>query len=435
MNAQAEVWAEDGKGRSPSGAKKRGGIPPVAFIVVLTVLIVLDMLSQPGVTRPAAFLVVNYATKTAIALAVIGVGLRNLLRMKLPSVWRGAILTFVAVVVFWLGVWFAKGHLSDAVTMLLSPQFSAPSWMFVLLVPVVIVANADGQVTAAFRSIPPIVPIGLLVALSVVNHFADLHLNLTTLGTACAFMLCSQQEASWFGARLWRAGFCLLIAVCMYVLGTRTYFAAFVLLGFSFVYTRKMSRGYSILLAIAFLTTPIIFSYITAQYGDYLAWLDRDFFQDTRSFLFTELIEDMSQTEIFTGRGLDGTYYSPYFHMLQETGNVFGSDRFIRYSSEISWLNILLKFGLIGLIPYLFTILYPVFMRGVVRAGDVSPEGMRRFLPHMLLIFIAEMPNTMNGTYFCFYLALGTLLALHPRLRRRSEGAPQVQHISHVRRN
>ena len=435
MNAQAEVWAEGRKGRSPSGARKRGGIPPMAFIVVLAVLIVLDMLSQPGVMRPAAFLVVNYATKTAIALAVIGMGLRNLLRMKLPNVWRGAILTFVAVVAFWLGAWFAKGHLNDAVTMLLSPQFSAPSWMFVLLIPVAIVANADGQVTAAFRRIPPVVVVGLLAVLTTVDHYAELHLNLTTLGVSSVFILCAQQEASWLGARFWRAGLCVLIAVCMYAEGTRTYFAAFTLLGLSFVYMPRMSRGFSILLAIAFLTTPIIFSYITAQYGDYLAWLDREFFQDTRSFLFTELIEDMSQTEIFTGRGLDGTYYSPYFHMLQETGNVFGSDRFIRYSSEISWLNILLKFGLIGLIPYLFTILYPVFMRGVVRAGDVSPEGMRRFLPHMLLIFVAEMPNTMNGTYFCFYLALGTLLALHPRLRRPIEGPPQVQHISQVRRN
>lgn len=61
---------------------------------------------------------------------------------------------------------------------------------------------------------------------------------------------------------------------------------------------------------------------------------------DTRSFLYTELFQDLNLKQLLIGKGFLGTYFSPYFLMVQQSGDKTG-DAFNRFTSEVGKIKLL----------------------------------------------------------------------------------------------
>jgi len=80
---------------------------------------------------------------------------------------------------------------------------------------------------------------------------------------------------------------------------------------------------------------------------------------DTRTFLFRELAADFTNYDWVFGRGALGAYYSPYFEHWRLLG--LPGDSPYRQTSEVGYLFIVLKMGLVGVALYLATMLSAVF--------------------------------------------------------------------------
>jgi len=116
---------------------------------------------------------------------------------------------------------------------------------------------------------------------------------------------------------------------------------------------------------------------------------------DTRTFLYQEVFEDLkNDNKLFTGRGSNGTYYSPYF---DETGD----DASHRLSVEVGILAIFLKGGFIAVALYL-TILCMAIYQALFRSKNyyVFCIGLM-LVVHALLLFIS---NPLD--YSCYNMAI-----------------------------
>ena len=83
---------------------------------------------------------------------------------------------------------------------------------------------------------------------------------------------------------------------------------------------------------------------------------------DTRTFLFVEFFQDFKNNDWVAGRGYLGTYFSQYF--LDWDG--VGGDNYQRFSVEVGALDILLKGGLLLVVPF-FLILMSTLWTGFFR--------------------------------------------------------------------
>lgn len=89
--------------------------------------------------------------------------------------------------------------------------------------------------------------------------------------------------------------------------------------------------------------------------GEVLSRLDEVWFVDTRTFLVAELIDDFSLNDLIVGRGALGTYYSPYFDYNSRM-NIPG-DAMDRQVSEIGYLHLVLKAGIVGAMLFVIPII------------------------------------------------------------------------------
>lgn len=78
--------------------------------------------------------------------------------------------------------------------------------------------------------------------------------------------------------------------------------------------------------------------------------LDSSWFVDTRTFLFVELVSNLSSLEMWFGRGASGSYFSGFF--LNDALNGQAGDYFDRQLVEVGLLHYLLKGGLMMVLLY-----------------------------------------------------------------------------------
>ena len=136
------------------------------------------------------------------------------------------------------------------------------------------------------------------------------------------------------------------------------------------------------------------------QLSDYSS--DEDMTSDTRTFLYTELAEDLTATNSWiTGKSVIGRYYSPYFSYNT------GGDYMWRSNNEVTILNFLLKTGFIYVIIYLL-----VFILAILIAIN---KGQNRFVKSIAImlsgiyfnLFIGDIQGC-NLFHLCYWLMIGT---------------------------
>lgn len=114
---------------------------------------------------------------------------------------------------------------------------------------------------------------------------------------------------------------------------------------------------------------------------------------DTRTFLYVELLSDLSaKDDLVLGRGPLGTYYSEYFYN-------YDGDHHIRHEVEVAVLYYLLKGGIIYLILVLTIILFAI-QNALKRAQNKYVISLALILSGFLLYgFIENIPS------YSFYFA------------------------------
>jgi hypothetical protein len=142
------------------------------------------------------------------------------------------------------------------------------------------------------------------------------------------------------------------------------------MLMFSFLYASlNITRKYSILKFVILATTTVAMYFVITDLDAIL-----EIFQsskslgntstDTRSFLYKEIFDDMQPAELLTGRGFLGTYFSPYFYQIRESGI---PEYYIRFTVEVGYLELLLKGGYIYVtlyfLPIVYTALNAIFLK------------------------------------------------------------------------
>lgn len=381
-----------------------------ATAIILIALVILDTLSPPGAPISAAIGAVAYGAKTLLGIGIVVFGLLALATTRLPVVFRIATIAYLAIVAVWFLIWLLGNTREDATTYLLNPNFSVWSWLMVLMVPLIARRNREGTITDAIARIP--LTVGLVIVLvAAVGVRLGWKLNASNAGVALLFMLACRSIQT--GAnRVLHVGLALLVVSAMLISGYRIYAAAALVFAANLLIPR-MSRRMLIAQLLMFTLAPLIFQYVITNYPDVFNGNNNSsLFVDTRSFLFKELLDDYSTADLWLGRGLDARYYSPYFfNLAKHYADNTGYMNIWRTSSEIGWLNAIMHVGAAGTVVFLLTLFIPALKKTRVGASPGTIAGMRRFVPIMVLLYSGELWNSISAAYFCWYVALGTLLA------------------------
>ena len=136
---------------------------------------------------------------------------------------------------------------------------------------------------------------------------------------------------------------------------------------------------------------------------------DKELTTDTRTFLITELYQDMSDTELIAGRGALGTYYSPYFASTKSSG-ISGGDSPIRSVSEIGYLEMVLKGGYIMMVLYLL-ILIPAAFLGIFKSNNTIARMCGYIIFMYILIWIISYPPVYSAQFILLWMAAGTAIS------------------------
>jgi hypothetical protein len=129
---------------------------------------------------------------------------------------------------------------------------------------------------------------------------------------------------------------------------------------------------------------------------------------DTRTFLFIELFDDMSEEELWIGRGALGKYYSPYFYYTEANG--LPGDSSTRSSVEVGYLEMILKGGYIMVLLYLL-ILLPAAYLGIFKSKNILARmsGYMIFI-YIILWFISYIP-IYSAEFILLWMATGTAIS------------------------
>jgi hypothetical protein len=171
-----------------------------------------------------------------------------------------------------------------------------------------------------------------------------------------------------------------LMAIAHLLLSNRTRFVmtvVFLLLALTFGRARNLDRISFRVLALMVLATALMF--LSADFV--LSRLSEEWFVDTRTFIWVEMNDDFSTRDWLFGRGALGMYYSPYFAYAYSQG--LPGDSMWRQVSEIGYLHIALKAGLIGVILYFLT-----FARAIYKSLLIPN---RRFAVGLALVLIMHL--------------------------------------------
>jgi hypothetical protein len=137
--------------------------------------------------------------------------------------------------------------------------------------------------------------------------------------------------------------------------------------------------------------------------------LDDDMLVDTRSFIVEEMMEDFTPTDWVFGRGALGSYYSPYFEYTNRHG--LDGDSPDRQISEIGYLHVALKAGLIGTLLYLLLGLFAVAGALAKARGRVG-FGIAVFLSLHLASMLVGTQLEFTMYHIVYWMTAGSVLQL-----------------------
>jgi len=176
-------------------------------------------------------------------------------------------------------------------------------------------------------------------------------------------------------------------------------------------YKSASTRFNKILISHTIVLIGIIFVY---QLGGIITSLseNKEASTDTRTFLFEELFDDMSDVELLTGRGSMGKYYSPYFAMVKELG--LHGDSPTRSMNEVGYLHIILKGGFVLMFLYLL-ILIPAAYLGVFKSNNIIAKMSGYYIISYLILWLVSYHPIYSAEFILLWMAAGTAMSKSAR--------------------
>ena len=130
-------------------------------------------------------------------------------------------------------------------------------------------------------------------------------------------------------------------------------------------------------------------------------------FIDTRSFLFDEVLLDLSGAEYLTGRGVMGRYYSPFFASFYDQG--LAGDSWQRLTVEVGYFKMLLKGGLLLVVLNAALVLNAI-LRGI-RSNVREVQAHVLFCTIFFLGWMISFPNRFTPVYILLWASVGFLIS------------------------
>lgn len=154
-------------------------------------------------------------------------------------------------------------------------------------------------------------------------------------------------------------------------------------------------RIINLVILIALISIPLYFLGVYLVTGDsvfervttvsYLENVDEEHVADTRTFLYEEVFEDLTENKAWIyGKGINGTYYSSFFDRKDVMENRFGA--------EVGLLYYLLKGGVIQIVLYLLLLLWANYRCMMSNKRFFVLLGLV-LISHYVLLFIEEVPH------------------------------------------
>jgi hypothetical protein len=135
---------------------------------------------------------------------------------------------------------------------------------------------------------------------------------------------------------------------------------------------------------------------------------------DTRTFLYLEVFSDLlTNNSLLFGKGVNGTYYSPYF-------NATGGDTDTRLTVEVGVLSIILKVGLVGLILYLLILLISIYY-AFFRSNNHYILGIGFMLSVYTILLFIKNPVAYSSNNLFIWFFIGTCLSINIRKMSNTE--------------
>lgn len=137
-------------------------------------------------------------------------------------------------------------------------------------------------------------------------------------------------------------------------------------------------------------------------------------FEDSRTFLFQELMSDLSFNEKIFGRGSLGTYYSPFFEKVTRYYEIIGNtawegDKPIRITTEVGYLQMILKGGFVLMLLNFIIFIYASYV-AIFRAKSKFLRRLGYFIFILTILMIVEFRPTFSPIFIILWMAIGTVL-------------------------
>lgn len=137
-------------------------------------------------------------------------------------------------------------------------------------------------------------------------------------------------------------------------------------------------------------------------------------FQDSRTFLFKELMQELNYTEKIIGRGSLGTYFSEFMdHTKWYTEEIlkhkWWGDSATRITTEVGYLQMILKGGFIMLILNLLLFLYSSYL-AIFKSNNKFIKRLGYFILILTIISLIEFRPAFTPIFFILWMAIGTVL-------------------------
>jgi hypothetical protein len=175
-------------------------------------------------------------------------------------------------------------------------------------------------------------------------------------------------------------------------LNIRKLILRYILLGFLLVVTLIFTIGYE---------------YVSDYIASYIE------FQDSRTFLFTELLSELSFTEKIVGRGSLGTYYSDFInHTRSYTVNIlkktwWGDDE-TRITIEVGYLQMILKGGFIMFFLQITTYIYAIRL-AIFKSNNKFIKRLGYYILTITIVSLVEFRPAFTITFILLWVSIGTV--------------------------
>uniref|UniRef100_UPI00404ABD3E hypothetical protein n=1 Tax=Gelidibacter sp. TaxID=2018083 RepID=UPI00404ABD3E len=137
-------------------------------------------------------------------------------------------------------------------------------------------------------------------------------------------------------------------------------------------------------------------------------------FEDSRTFLFKELMNELNFVEKIVGRGSLGTYYSHYFehtkwYIVEVLNQRWWGDSSTRITTEVGYLQMILKGGFIMLFLNTFLMTYSAYL-ALFKSNNKFIKRLGLYILILLILSLISFRPAFEPTFIILWIAVGTVL-------------------------